>query len=263
MNDEVVYVDKSKLTAIADAIRAKTGGSAELTVDEMASEIATTGDVSISSAKTVKHSNMIGRCDIPTSSTSALFLCKTDNGNDVIAYPATGNDFNEFRVVAKVKFNSTITTTVKRALFGPYSGNLPVQPCCEIGKWNDTMHLFCSFGLPASYNSFTWRELDLNIADYDFDITKYYYFSCTYDSTTQKSYVAMYDENGTLIKRHSGSVTTIYRTSNAYCFSFGINGIANMFGGDIVANECFVELNNTVIWGNKTSKTAEMGQPWE
>ena len=33
-------ITESKLTAIADAIRAKTGGSAEMTVDEMASAIA-------------------------------------------------------------------------------------------------------------------------------------------------------------------------------------------------------------------------------
>jgi hypothetical protein len=36
-------ITESKLTAIADAIRAKTGGSADLTVDEMASEISTIG----------------------------------------------------------------------------------------------------------------------------------------------------------------------------------------------------------------------------
>ena len=33
-------ITESKLTAIADAIRAKTGGTEDLTVDEMASEIA-------------------------------------------------------------------------------------------------------------------------------------------------------------------------------------------------------------------------------
>ena len=40
---EKVIIDKSKLTAIGDAIRSKTGSSATLTVDEMANEISTLG----------------------------------------------------------------------------------------------------------------------------------------------------------------------------------------------------------------------------
>ena len=238
-------ITESKLTAIADAIRAKTGGTADLTVDEMASEISTIDQtIPIKSNYTINPTeSRIGY----TYLNSVNYLCKPTSYTNADIH-LSDSAMTSFRAVLKAR-TPALSNNEKYTIF--YEGGTQ-QVEADFGRWSDNARLFLSVGFYN--NSWTWAEIDLP-SPFVFDETKFYYFAFAYADGTLT--IAIYDENGTTLGIAQKERTKATTTSAAF-LGAAYNGSQKMIG-EIDIGDSYLEKNGIVLWGRKTSKTTNMG----
>ena len=95
------------------------------------------------------------------------------------------------------------------------------------------------------------------IADIAIEADKDYYIVTSYSSGVWKH--SVYDESGTLVDEKSKSESSFYNNTSAYIAFGGCFSTSSPFfpfrDGVIYPAECFIEIGDNLIWGQKNSIT--------
>ena len=235
-------ITESKLTAIADAIRAKTGGTQDLTVDEMASEIGNidtdgkTSGIYKSSDSTIYY--RYGESWAKTGSGCFVTLRNAQNNADFVFNPSSRQ--NSCRFIVRFKMTENQLTNYP-SIFGTLGGD--DYPELVI---NPSEKVFVTFGTNGRYLAYTF-------------VHNVWYYMVAYNNGA-KSYYSLYSDSGELLEQIN--VNDVNMRNSNYAVNIGGKGVSGskaMFRGEIDMSQLLFEIDGVAVWGSTNSKTANMG----
>ena len=247
MSDELVYVKKSQLTGLGDAVRAKTGGADEMTLDEMENKVDgldTTAIVSNSSSN-IKH---ITRASGITAINKGYMMLTPQSAIGTNLTPFS-NLQTDYRIV--IKFKHTGGDSGNRGIISSvaYDTGYKLIPSFSIQS-NGTLFKFV-YGVNGNdqYNV----EFDTVPNTTDWMIVAIWY-----DATHGLHICSLYDEDGEFIE--AKSVKTSVATSSSGLAMGGWRGNSgNYLYGDIDLGCSAIIIDENIVWGELPEKFANLG----
>ena len=278
----------SLFTDIADAIRAKTGGSASITADNFPSEIASipsgggtliTKNITANGTYNAEDDDADGyssvTVDVPRvdlerkiSATLGKLTEQTPGGNwyapNNYSYtpfsPCTDADTllsvnlygaTSFRFISKFKVSAFKETNPVHTLFG-------VDYSSQIYSYVPFIFAFNYSGGSAVYAGMdpgTFIELQIN---HNLAVDTWYYVALRCANSTAT--FCLYDADGTLLGSQTAAFTSMQSRSVHPCIGgCAANGSYRADNTIFDLDECYIEKNDTALWGSTNAKTASMG----
>ena len=231
-------ITESKLTAIADAIRAKTGGTADLTVDEMAS---TTNGLKLIYGYSSGSSELYQYAELPNGyrtkgSSTQRFMCLDKNGNNAVFNP---NNSTSFVVCARIRLKQKDSST--RMLFGGSTSGHPIPAQIYFTNTNG-IGADC---LNASGTYFYGGGINTDV----FSTNTWYYVVFFFKDG--KSTISVLADDFTELDTDVRTAAS-WKAETSYGCGFGgaesnNNWRATNIDFDVL--NCFIKVDDTVIWG--------------
>lgn len=242
-----VLVDEDSLNNIGLAIQNKTGSQDTYKPSEMADAISDIPSKNIIPVVAKVSGKFILQNGIlKVGSKNEVGKVCDNNGSDISVVSTT---MTSFRVCAKIKHNA-LSDNTKSGIYAPYNNNDGFE--LDFGRWGS--NFFLSGGIKNGSN-YVWAEADAQV---DLDTTKYYYCVFKYKNNEIGTYI--YNEDGSLNCKKEVTISFTPNKTNCNMCIGGAWGNSSMaLKGQVDLVECFVEINDTVVWGATNSKTETMG----
>ena len=242
MSDEIVAIHKSKLTALGNSVRAKTGGSEEMALDVMKSKVDgldTTAIVSNSSSN-VKH--IVRESGITAINKSNMIMTpQSAVGTNLTPF---SNMQTDYRVVIKFKHTGGSSGNRGVASSVAYDTGYTYIPSFTIKGGDTTYHFLYGAGeVVFSHTS---------------DTTNWYIVVMRYDAVNGLHICSLYSENGELIE--SQSIKESVSTSSSGIAIGGWRGNSgDLFYGDFDLGCSAIIIDGNIVWGQLPERFANIG----